>query len=103
VDHAWHGRGIAQRLMQATIDEAAAAGATTVWLGVWEHNARAIAFYGKHGFVDVGSHEFLVGSDPQTDRVMVRNLDLPQHGEPATHKRERRAGSTWTPETPKAG
>lgn len=74
VDHAWHGRGVAQRLMQAAIDEAAATGATAVWLGVWENNARALAFYRKFGFVDVGSHEFLVGSDAQTDRVMVRDL-----------------------------
>jgi ribosomal protein S18 acetylase RimI-like enzyme len=74
VDQPWHGRGIAQRLMQAAIDEAALMGATAVWLGVWENNARAIAFYGKLGFVDVGSHEFLVGNDPQTDRVMVRRL-----------------------------
>ena len=74
VDQPWHGRGIAQRLMQAAIDEAASMGATAVWLGVWENNARAIAFYGKLGFVDVGSHEFLVGNDPQTDRVMVRSL-----------------------------
>ena len=81
VDHAWHGRGIAQRLMKAAIDEAASMGATAVWLGVWENNARAIAFYGKLGFVDVGSHEFLVGNDPQTDRVMV--LNLTPDGEPS--------------------
>src|SRR3954451_22539180 len=65
VDHAWHGRGVARRLMQAAIDEAASSGATAVWLGVWENNSRAIAFYRKFGFVDVGSHEFLVGSDAQ--------------------------------------
>jgi len=42
-----------------------------LWLGVWERNPRAIAFYKKVGFVDRGSHEFLVGSDRQTDRVLV--------------------------------
>lgn len=70
VDQAWHGRGVARKLMQAALDEAA--GATAVWLGVWEHNARAIAFYSKLGFVDVGSHDFLLGGDLQTDKVMVR-------------------------------
>jgi RimJ/RimL family protein N-acetyltransferase len=40
-------------------------------VGVWERNERAKAFYLKCGFVDVGSHIFGVGSDPQTDRVMV--------------------------------
>ena len=66
--------------MRAAIDEAASSGATAVWLGVWENNSRAIAFYGKFGFVDVGSHEFLVGSDAQTDRVMVRGLEAVPDG-----------------------
>lgn len=75
VDHAWHGRGVAGQLMQAVLREAAAAGATNIWLGVWERNPRAIAFYRKCGFVDVGAHEFRLGTDIQTDRVMVRSLE----------------------------
>jgi ribosomal protein S18 acetylase RimI-like enzyme len=39
---------------------------------VWERNDRALAYYRKSGFVDVGSHTFVVGGDAQTDRVMVR-------------------------------
>jgi GNAT superfamily N-acetyltransferase len=70
----WHGKGIAQRLMDRVLDEARQAGAETVWLGVWERNPRALAFYGKCGFVDVGEHVFLFGTDPQTDRVMARTL-----------------------------
>ena len=69
-----HGRGIAQALMARALAEAGAAGARTMWLGVWEHNSRARAFYGKCGFADVGEHVFLFGTDPQTDRVMVRLL-----------------------------
>jgi ribosomal protein S18 acetylase RimI-like enzyme len=72
VDKNHHGGGIAQQLMQAAYETARELGAKTVWLGVWERNARAIAFYGKCGFVDVGSQPFLVGSDLQTDRVMAR-------------------------------
>lgn len=68
----WHGQGIAQALMQRVIDEAARAGARTLWLGVWERNPRAIAFYTKCGFVDVGAHVFMVGTDPQNDRIMSR-------------------------------
>ncbi|WP_439627445.1 GNAT family N-acetyltransferase [Gemmata sp.] len=76
VDRGWHGRGIAKRLMQAVLEEASASGATTVWLGVWERNPRAIAFYRKLGFEDVGAHEFRLGTDVQTDRIMVRNLEV---------------------------
>jgi GNAT superfamily N-acetyltransferase len=70
----WHGRGIAQALMDRVLAEARAAGASTLWLGVWEHNPRARAFYGKCGFADVGEHVFLFGTDPQTDRVMAKPL-----------------------------
>ena len=72
VDPAWHGRGLAQALMDAVIAAAAARGAETLWLGVWERNPRAIAFYGKCGFRDVGSQEFVLGTERQTDRLMER-------------------------------
>jgi ribosomal protein S18 acetylase RimI-like enzyme len=71
VDRAWHGRGVAHTLM-AVFAAARARGAQTLWLGVWEHNARAIAFYHRHGFEDVGSHEFVLGTDRQIDRLMAR-------------------------------
>jgi GNAT superfamily N-acetyltransferase len=70
----WHGRGLAQRLMARVVDEAQGMGAATLWLGVWERNPRAIAFYRKAGYVEVGTHVFVVGTDPQTDRIMTRSL-----------------------------
>jgi len=54
VDHTYHGVGLAPRLMDACMKEAKAQGAQVVWLGVWERNPRAIRFYEKCGFVDVG-------------------------------------------------
>lgn len=74
VDRPWHGSGIARRLMGSVDDTARAQGARTLWLGVWEHNPRAIAFYTKAGFADVGSQPFMLGADQQTDRVMARSL-----------------------------
>jgi GNAT superfamily N-acetyltransferase len=74
VDRPWQGRGLAQRLMAAARDAARDLGGRTVWLAVWEHNPRAIAFYEKQGFRDVGSQPFRLGSDLQTDRVMVAEL-----------------------------
>ena len=75
VDRAHHGQGVAQQLMASAIATAAARGARTLWLGVWERNSRAQAFYRKVGFVDVGAHTFVVGSDPQTDRLMALSLE----------------------------
>jgi len=75
VDRPWHGAGIATPLMLACEGEARRRGARAMWLGVWERNSRAIGFYTKRGFRDVGSHHFVLGTDVQTDRVMARELD----------------------------
>lgn len=72
VDRAWHGRGIAVQLMAALLDCARDGNADVVWLGVWEHNPRAISFYRKAGFTDVGEHLFMLGGDPQRDIIMSR-------------------------------
>jgi ribosomal protein S18 acetylase RimI-like enzyme len=74
VDKPWHGRGIAHVLMDAAKARGRRRGATTMWLGVWERNARAQAFYRKHGFQKVGSQVFVVGTDPQTDDVLLCTL-----------------------------
>lgn len=75
VASAAHGRGVARELMRATLQAARSRGARTLWLGVWEHNARAIAFYGKHAFRRVGEQSFVLGADVQTDWVMALALD----------------------------
>jgi diamine N-acetyltransferase len=74
VDRLWHGTGVAAALMTDAKTRARRRGAVTMWLGVWERNARAQAFYRKHGFEAVGRQTFLVGSDPQTDLVMLCRL-----------------------------
>jgi GNAT superfamily N-acetyltransferase len=74
VDRGALGAGLGSALMGACIAAAVHGGHRTLWLGVWEHNHRALAFYRRWGFVDVGSHVFVLGSDPQTDRVLARAL-----------------------------
>jgi diamine N-acetyltransferase len=74
VDQAHHGRGIAQSLMAAVDAEARRLGARRIWLGVWERNHRAIAFYRKCGFAQCGTHPFLLGTDLQTDWEMTREV-----------------------------
>ena len=74
VDRPHHGSGLAQQLMTAARSAASEMGGRTLWLGVWEHNPRAIAYYAKTGLRDVGSADFFVGPDRQTDRIMVASL-----------------------------
>ena len=68
------GKGVGQNLMDACFEFATANGHDVMWLGVWEYNPRAQAFYSKNGFREVGKHTFLLGSDPQTDLLMQKEL-----------------------------
>lgn len=74
VSREWLGRGLGEQLMRACLDEARQAGHATIWLGVWERNERAQAFYRKWNFRPVGEHMFQLGSDLQRDLLMERPL-----------------------------
>jgi ribosomal protein S18 acetylase RimI-like enzyme len=68
------GTGVGSVLMQRAVDEAASLGKDALWLGVWEKNGRAIDFYRRHEFYQAGTQPFLLGTDLQTDLVMVRRI-----------------------------
>jgi len=72
VDAPWHGRGIAAMQMAASLDTAH--DGDVVWLGVYQHNARAVKFYEKSGFRVVGTSTFTMGTDVQDDYVMAREV-----------------------------
>ncbi len=74
VDRPHHGTGLAQALMAAVLAEAMRRGAGAVFLGVFERNAKALRFYAAQGFREVGKQIFVVGSDPQQDLVLLRDL-----------------------------
>ncbi|WP_206130789.1 GNAT family N-acetyltransferase [Burkholderia sp. Ac-20379] len=66
---AHHGSGLAQQLMSATL----AAVSGPIRLTVSEENAKAIRFYTRNGFAEVGETTFQCGDDAQRDLVMVRS------------------------------
>lgn len=68
----WIGRGVGAALMQGCLNEATKRGCDTVWLDVWERNSRAIAFYHKWNFVEVGTQKFQLGDDLQHDLLLQR-------------------------------
>jgi diamine N-acetyltransferase len=74
VDASHHGTGLAHQLMAHVLARAAEVGSAQLWLGVWERNPRALAFYRKWGFDVVGEHIFKLGDDPQRDLLMRRNV-----------------------------
>jgi diamine N-acetyltransferase len=68
------GKGVGQRLMDECFKIAKENDCDVMWLGVWEFNPRAHAFYKKNGFYEVGKHVFQLGSDPQIDLLMQKDL-----------------------------
>jgi ribosomal protein S18 acetylase RimI-like enzyme len=68
------GKGLGRKLMDYCFNWAEAAGFELVWLGVWERNFDAIAFYQKMGFQQFGTHVFVLGDDAQTDYVLTKEL-----------------------------
>lgn len=68
------GAGVGKTLLHTCIKIAQAEGYQTLWLGVWEYNERAIEFYHRQGFEDIGEHDFMLGSERQTDLIM--QLDM---------------------------
>lgn len=75
VTREWQGRGIAAALMHAALDYARERGYRTMWLGVWDRNPRARAFYSKWRFREVGEHAFQFGNELQSDLVYARAVD----------------------------
>ena len=68
------GKKIGQFLLNYSIQTARENNLQYIWLGVWEHNQNAIGFYQHHGFTVFGSHDFLLGSDLQTDLLMKKEI-----------------------------
>ncbi len=77
-DTSFIGAGVGKALMQCALEQAALRKKEVIWLGVWEHNQRAISFYTKWGFEKFGVHDFLLGNDRQTDWLMFRAVTDPE-------------------------
>jgi GNAT superfamily N-acetyltransferase len=68
------GMGVGQRLFDAAVAFGREQGKVSLWLGVWEHNARAIRFYEKNGLIQFSSHPFPFGDEVQHDWLMRRGI-----------------------------
>ena len=60
--------------MELSVQAAREAGASAIWLGVNDENARANRFYEKSGFAVVGAKTFALGSRIEHDFVRERLL-----------------------------
>lgn len=74
VSKKYHGTGLGKLLIQQCIDTAIENGCDVLWLGVWKQNEKAIQFYKKCDFSIFGEQVFTLGSDPQNDWLMMKEL-----------------------------
>jgi ribosomal protein S18 acetylase RimI-like enzyme len=71
----FQGRKFGDQLIAKTFDLAREAGLDYVWLGVWKKNEKAIRFYERMGFTIFGTHDFILGTDPQSDWLMKKMIE----------------------------
>jgi ribosomal protein S18 acetylase RimI-like enzyme len=69
-----HGSGLGAELMRRALEDAGALGKRRVLLGVYGSNARARAFYERHGFTQAGTRRFLVGQSWHDDVIYARSI-----------------------------
>jgi len=74
IDQVINHNNTGQLFINLDIDQAIKFGKSKIWLGVWEHNPKALSFYKNRGFRVTGSHQFYTGSVVDNDLIM--ELDL---------------------------
>ncbi|PUA36573.1 GNAT family N-acetyltransferase [Paenibacillus elgii] len=67
--------GLGKYLLNQAIEIAMECNKKHIWLGVWENNENAIAFYKKMGFIQTGTHSFYMGDEEQIDFIMTKTLN----------------------------
>ena len=75
VSKEFQGEGLGRCLMEKAISTANGGRKKYVWLGVWEKNEKALRFYKRNGFYQIGTHSFVMGDDEQTDYIMRKDLE----------------------------
>ena len=66
--------GLGKYLLNKATEIAMERNKNKIWLGVWEKNENALAFYKRMGFVQTGAHSFYMGDEEQVDFIMTKKL-----------------------------
>jgi len=69
----WTGKGIGTTLIRESLDAAVELGYCSCWLRVWTGNERAIKFYRRWGFCEVGREPYNVGRCSEMVLLMTRD------------------------------
>ena len=72
IDAAFQRQGIGDALMRHALAGKRLRASPNVYLGVWEHNHKAQAFYRRFGFYPVGEYLYYVGTHADREIIMRR-------------------------------
>jgi diamine N-acetyltransferase len=72
--HRFQGCGVGAQLLEAAKLGASALGAKRILLGVYSRNERALGFYARSGFTQIGTRQFQVGTNVYFDYILALNL-----------------------------
>lgn len=67
--------GLGRRLIRAAEALAAEAGLGALWLTAWDGNQRALGFYAREGYADVGATSYSFEGNSYGNRVLARLLE----------------------------
>lgn len=74
VSEQYQQKGLGKKLLKIAETEAIHSGSHSIWLGVWQQNPNAIRFYSNNGFSIIGTHDFWLGNDQQSDFIMCKKV-----------------------------
>ena len=74
VQERFTGRGLGRDLLRQAEKAAAARGAEMLWLTAWEGNARALQFYPRCGYEDLGSTVYSFGGVDYPNRLFGKRV-----------------------------
>ena len=67
------GTGIGRALLQCAERRASKAGSAGVWLSAWEQNTRALAFYKRQRYKDVGHAQYVIQGQSFGNRIFFKS------------------------------
>lgn len=67
-------KGLGKQLYDKALEVARHSSRERIWLGVWEKNSNAIAFYEQLGFNKIDQHSFYMGDEQQIDYIMMKSI-----------------------------
>ena len=77
VQPAAQGSGLGRQLIRAAEALGTHAGLAALWLTAWDGNQRALAFYAREGYADIGATSYSFEGNSYGNRVLARDLKRP--------------------------